>query len=324
MGPLRLAGLLYLGAAITVLPWALRGPRAQNRWRARNVARLAGVIVFGGVLGPIALLFGLTRAPASSVALWLSLETVFTALFAVLLFREHVGARGWIAVVVITAASIAIASPSEFEAGTAALLVATACACWGLDNNLTAVIDGFTPAQSTFAKGLAAGATNLALSAVVGDARLELGDVGYALAIGALAYGASLVLYVAGAQQLGATRSQMIFSSAPFFGAALAWAALGESLTIVHVLGALAMAAALVFVHRDQHAHEHDHEALVHTHWHRHDDAHHDHSHPGVAASAGHTHEHAHTALTHSHAHEPDLHHRHAHSVADSAVRDLE
>ena len=42
-----------------------------------------------------------------------------------------------------------------------ALFVAAACLCWGLDNNVTALIDGFTPAQSTAVKGLVAGAVNL-------------------------------------------------------------------------------------------------------------------------------------------------------------------
>jgi hypothetical protein len=31
--------------------------------------------------------------------------------------------------------------------------VLAACACWGLDNQLTALIDGITPSQTAFWKG---------------------------------------------------------------------------------------------------------------------------------------------------------------------------
>ena len=52
---------------------------------------------------------------------------------------------------------------------------------------------------------------------VVPDVRLVLGG----LLVGTLAYGASIALYITAAQQLGATRAQMVFATAPFFGAGL-------------------------------------------------------------------------------------------------------
>ena len=49
----------------------------------------------------------------------------------------------------------------------ALLLVAAAGFCWGIDNHLTALIDGITPTQSTFWKGAIAGGTNLILSVIL-------------------------------------------------------------------------------------------------------------------------------------------------------------
>jgi drug/metabolite transporter (DMT)-like permease len=204
LGPLRLAGLLYLGAAVGVLPWLARGGSARLRRDARNLRRLAGAVVFGGVLGPVLLLLGLASAPSASVALWLNLETVATALLAWLLFREHVGYRTAGAAALVVAAGALLAAPGGVGTWRAVAFVAAACVCWGLDNNLTALIDGFTPPQSTFAKGLVAGTVNLSLGLVL-EGPLP----------GAGAYGLSLVLYVAGAQQFGATRSQVLFASSP-------------------------------------------------------------------------------------------------------------
>ena len=41
--------------------------------------------------------------------------------------------------------------------------------CWGLDNNLTALVSGFTPAQTTVVKGMIAGAVNLTLGLSLGQ-----------------------------------------------------------------------------------------------------------------------------------------------------------
>lgn len=312
MSPLTLAGLLYLGAALGVLPFAFRsGPRSQRR-SGKNLLRLGGVVLFGGVLGPALLLVGLARAPAASVSLWLMLETPATALLGWAFFKEHLDRRTVAAVVLVTAASALLAGAPGTALIPSTLLVAGACACWGLDNNLSAVIDGFTPAQATLAKGVVAGTVNLVLGLIIETPTFSAANLGAALLLGALAYGASIVLYVRGAQQLGAVRSQLLFSSAPFFGVVLAWVALREPVLTSQLVASMLMVAAIVLLHRDRHAHAHAHEPMTHTHWHRHDDDHHDHDHV-TAVRGGHVHEHEHQRTSHSHPHPPDLHHRHRH-----------
>jgi len=193
------------------------------------------------------------------------------------------------------------------------LLVLLACVCWGLDNHLTALIDGITPSQSTFWKGLAAGVTNaiigVAMDPLVAAPALQLA----ALLVGTLAYGASIALYISSAQALGATRAQIAFASAPFFGVLFSVLALGESLIYAHlVAGALFIAGITLFAF-ERHAHHHAHEAMDHEHEHRHDDGHHDHEHPGLPSGTVHTHRHRHEPMAHAHPHWPDLHHRHDH-----------
>lgn len=313
--PLALAGFLYLGAACATLPFAVRG-RAQVQWNRKNVYRLGGAILFGGVLGPVLMLIGLHRAPAASTALWLGLETPATAILAVWLFREHLHARGWLAVGLVTAASVILAAPQDFSLAPAAGLIALACVAWGLDNSFTSLIDGFTPAQSTFVKGAVAGAINLTLALAL-DPSWTLGmHAVWAMAVGCLAYGASIVLYVSAAQHLGAVRSQMAFATAPFFGVALAWTLGGEPMTLAQLVAASLMVVSIFLGATERHAHAHAHAAVRHTHWHRHDDGHHDHAHAAGYTRAilgWHIHEHAHEALSHSHAHGSDLHHRHEH-----------
>jgi len=108
-----------------------------------------------------------------------------------------------------------------------------------------------------------------------------------------------------------------VFAAAPFAGAGLSLAVLGEPLGPVHALAAALLAVSVGALLVGRHAHLHVHEALEHVHSHRHDDGHHLHSHPGLAPGVRHTHAHRHEPLVHAHPHWPDIHHRHAHAPDD-------
>lgn len=313
--PVQLAGWLYLGAAIGVFPVLRRGRRRlfPARGDRRTALRLGGAILFGGVLGPVALLLGLRFASAASASLWLNLETAATAALGALFFRDHLPPRGWLAVAGVFGAGAVISAGAGSGGVTAALFIAAACVFWGLDNHLTALIDGITPAQTTFWKGIAAGTFNLVLAGVLGAGQPPVVTVLAAVGVGTVSYGISIALYISSAQHLGATRAQMFFASAPFLGAGVSWLVLGEPVGMSHVLGGGLLAGSLVLLFSESHSHRHTHEAMEHDHSHRHDDGHHNHVHPGLPASHRHAHPHRHEVLTHAHPHWPDLHHRHAH-----------
>ncbi|MHB1133163.1 MAG: DMT family transporter [Chloroflexota bacterium] len=313
LGPFGLAGLLYLGAGIGALAAQLLTARQGARWLPvghRNRIRLLGAVFFGGAVGPVLLLYGLQSAPAASVAIWLNLETVATALLAVLLFREHLGRLSWLANGGVFLAGVLLSLGSGWGGLLPALLVGAACVAWGMDNNLTAIIDDLTPNQITFWKGAVAGGTNLAIGlALEGQAPITF--VVGALVLGALSYGASISLYIAAAQRLGASRSQMLFSSAPFFGVALSLIFLREPLTPWQVAALVILVASLRLLFSEEHSHKHGHEPQAHVHIHDHAEDHHQHGAASIAGDDPEWHEHA--PVVHEHSHLPDLHHRHDH-----------
>ncbi len=315
LSPVQLAGLLYLGAALGTAPAAWRDRRTKRHARidGRNLARLAGAVLFGGVAGPVLVLLALRSSTSSSVALLLNLEMGATAALGVLLFREHIGTLGWLGIASGLAAGVLLCFGGGLPGLSAGLLVAGACVAWGLDNHLTALIDGLTPAEATAWKGLVAGSVNLALGIALQPLQGSWTHVLLALGIGVLSYGASILLYVLSAQHLGATRAQVAFSSSPFLGAGLSFVFLGEPALWRHAAAAALLLAGIALLLVDKHEHAHVHEALEHVHSHRHDDGHHDHVHPGLPPSTRHTHAHSHARLTHSHRHLPDIHHRHSH-----------
>jgi drug/metabolite transporter (DMT)-like permease len=312
----QLAGLLYLGAAagLAVPVWR-PGTRANLPWRLRgkNLFRLIGAIVFGGIAAPICLLMSLRFATATSISIWLTLESILTAVVAVIFFKEHMSAKSWLSVAGCVAASVILSWGSGTSGLTAGLLVALACLGWAVDNNLTALIDGLTPQEIAFWKGGVAGIFNFTLGLWLSPFHPAVAPVIWALIVGALCYGASLVLYISAAQMLGAMRSQMIFATAPWWGVAFSLVCLGETAGLQQLCAAVVFGGSIALLLLEQHSHSHSHEELSHIHMHSHDDRHHNHLHEGMPVDLQHSHWHTHEALSHAHPHWPDLHHRHAH-----------
>jgi drug/metabolite transporter (DMT)-like permease len=314
MSPWQLAGLLYLGSGLGLSLYRLLRrappvhlPRHEWPW-------LAGAIVVGGIVAPLLLMAGLAAMPASGAALLLNAESVFTALLAWFLFGENVNRRVALGLAAIALGAVVLSWPGEARFGSpvAALLVLGACLAWGLDNNLTRRVALADATWIAALKGLAAGAVNLALASALGAAWPGPGTLAAALALGFLAYGVSLALFVIGLCHLGAARAGAYFAVAPFCGAALALV-LGESASPA-LFAAGGLMALGVWLHlTEQHEHPHFHAALEHDHPHSHD-AHHQHEHdPPVPPGTNHRHPHRHAPLRHSHPHTPDAHHRHRH-----------
>lgn len=316
--PGMLAGLLYLGSGLGLLVLAfcrraIGKASGEAPLERRDLPWLAGATLVGGIFAPVLFLWGLARTGAAASSLLLNFEGVLTALVAMAWFGEAVGPRVLAGTLVMVVAGTVLAWPGAggLDASLPALAVVAACLCWGLDNNLTRRISGKDPVQIACTKGLVAGAVNFGI-ALGGGAAVPVGlTVGAALALGAVSYGLSLVLFVLALRHLGSARTGAHWSTAPFIGAAAAFA-LGESASAGTLIAFALMAVATWLVLTEHHAHEHTHERLVHSHRHVHD-AHHQHAHRGDEGPEPHAHEHIHEPTTHAHGHVPDLHHRHGH-----------
>jgi drug/metabolite transporter (DMT)-like permease len=313
--PWLLAAMLYLGSGIGLWAWRrLRGAPAVRPSRS-EWGWLAAATLCGGVIGPVLLMSGLAGMPATSASLLLNAEGVFTALLAWFVFKENFDRRIALGMLAIVAGALVLSWPGDMTlaAGWPALAVLGACLAWAIDNNLTRKVSLTDASFIAMLKGLAAGATNLALAVWLGATLPSAGPALAAALLGLLSYGASLVLFVIALRHLGTARTGAYFSVAPFFGALLAIGLLGEPVT-APILIAGALMALGVWLHlTEHHAHDHEHTALEHAHEHRHDE-HHQHAHnDSVDPNTRHSHAHRHLPMRHSHGHFPDGHHRHEH-----------
>jgi drug/metabolite transporter (DMT)-like permease len=317
VSPWTLASLLYLGSGIglgVIVLLRRNQIQAEAPLTRADLPWLAGTVLFGGVIGPVLLLIGLTNTDAASASLLLNLEAVFTLLLAWVLFREHVDRKLFSGALAIVAGALLLSWQGGIgSVGTGMVFISLACLSWAIDNNLTRKISAVDPFILASIKGLVAGSVNAGLAYAMGASLPGWLGVGSAMMLGFVSYGLGLVLFIVALRHLGTARTGAYYGTAPFIGALAATVIVGTPLTPVLVFSGLLMAFGAWLHLSERHVHGHTHDSVEHTHRHVHDE-HHQHVHDSqVIESEPHSHTHRHEPLTHSHPHYPDLHHRHTH-----------
>ena len=235
MPPILLAGFLYLGAGAGAgVLLLLRGKRAQAGVHtvafSRQEKPYVAAMVLLDVLAPILLLLGLRSASAASASLLNNFEIVATALFALLLFRESVSPRLWVAVGLITLGSCLLTLDVDgmFAFSGGAVLVLLATVCWGLENNCTRKLSQNNPILIVAVKGLGSGVISLVIGFLLGERVGGIEAAMLAMVVGFFTYGLSIALYIRAQRNLGAARTSAYYAASPFIGAVFSFLLLGE------------------------------------------------------------------------------------------------
>lgn len=318
--PLLLAGLLYLGSGLGLAALLLvrraRNPETAAGMRISGTEWpwLLGAILFGGMVGPALLMWGLTRTDGATASLLLNVEGVLTAVLAWLVFKENADRQIVLGMVAIVAGGVLLSwEPGGASLSAGTLLIIGACLAWAIDNNLTRKVSTNDAMLVACLKGLLAGAFNTGLALVSGAQLPQAQATSVAMVVGFLGYGLSLTLFVVGLRTLGTARTGAYFSVAPLFGVVISFVLWPQAPSLLFWVAVVLMALGVWLHLKERHEHEHTHEALEHVHHHRHDEHHqHEHGFPWDDREP-HSHPHRHAVLIHQHPHYPDIHHRHEH-----------
>lgn len=227
VSPTMMAALLYLGAGLGMLLLGVIRQKAgldasEQRLTRKDLPYTVGMIVLD-IAAPICLMAGLATTTSANASLLNNFEIVATSLIALLVFREAISRRLWIAIGLITLSSLILsfedASSLSFSSGS--LLVLAACVCWGFENNCTRMMSQSDPLEIVVLKGFGSGLGSLAIAFAVGESLPALPYVLGALLLGFLAYGLSIFFYVYAQRQLGAAKTSAYYAIAPFIGTGL-------------------------------------------------------------------------------------------------------
>ena len=316
--PTMMAAFLYLGAGLGLFLYGLvsRKKKTDNSLTKDELPYTIGMIVLD-IAAPILLMLGLEHTNSANASLLNNFEIVATSMIAFFVFQEALSKRLTLAIVLVTAASIALSfeeeSSVQFRSGS--LLVLGAACCWGLENNCTRMLSSKSSVQITTIKGIFSGLGSLVIALVIGEKLPGILWIGAVLLLGFVAYGLSINFYIKAQKDLGAAKTSAYYSLAPFLGVAFGMLLLNERPGIQFYVGLTIMIIATVLMVKDtiglQHTHEHYH---VHTHEHRHGNLVHTHVHEHIHT---HTHVHSKDESIHDHPFDTDKSdmHFHEHTV---------
>ena len=294
-----MASFLYFGAGVGVglmylFHWGKE--KKQDRLAREDLPYTIGMVILD-ILAPIFLMLGINIGSSANASLLGNFEIVATALIALLIFKEKISNKLWTAIALITISSaiLSFEGSGSFQFSVGSVFVLLAAVCWGLENNCTRRISEKSTYQIVTIKGLCCGMGSFVIAEIVGESLPKIEYVILAMALGFVAFGLSIFMYIRAQRDLGAAKTSAYYSVAPFIGAFLAFIVNGERLTIVYLFGLLFMIAGTVFVVADTLICNHKH---VHTHLvtHTHNGTTHTHT-------VTHEHSHNHVCQTHEHSH---------------------
>lgn len=324
--PIILAGLLYLGSGFGLLFYLLfnslkghKRDQIEASLQKSDIPWLLGIIICGGFLAPIILMYSLVSTPAATASLLLNFEAVATTIVAFLFFKEAVGKRIWVALGLISFSCIILSWDPLGELGfsLSAMGILICCIIWGLDNNFSRNISSKDPLSIVCIKGLGAGFLSVIVGIILAQKLPSLSTLLLVMLFGFCAYGGlTSVLFLLSLRQIGASRTGSLFAVAPFFGVAASFIIFSNPPEYSFYLSLPLMVIGTALLIFENHSHLHHHYGLTHEHRHIHD-THHMHEHnsnaPPISPSGEHSHMHSHEKIYHDHPHEPDIHHRHEH-----------
>lgn len=222
-----MAGFLYIGAGLGMGVIALvrtfsRGERTEERITRADLPYTLAMIVLD-ILAPIFLLLGLSFTTAANASLLNNFEIVATALIALMLFGEKISPRLWLGIgfVAASCALLSFEDISSLKFSLGSVFILLACLCWGVENNCTRRLSAKDPLEIVLLKGIFSGSGSVIIGLIVGERITHLWSVFAVLAVGCVAYGLSIFVYVYAQRLLGAARTSAYYAIAPFIGVLL-------------------------------------------------------------------------------------------------------
>lgn len=239
--PLALTAVVYTISGLSLIPFAKASFAFERR---DDYFYVLIVIIFGGVLAPVLLMYGLEETAASTAAILTNGEIVFTIALSSIFFGEKPHGRVGLFAVILVVIGLFIATTEDLKAlesivqlKTGNIMILAAMFMWAIDNNVSRRLTSrASPAKIAMVKSLAGGLVLIAIALALGKGGIIMGIkydmwiliVGMSIA----GFGGALLLFLEGIKRIGTVRTMSMFSLTPVFGIVIAALALGESITV--------------------------------------------------------------------------------------------
>lgn len=241
--------LLYFGSAVGLFLLMLFNKKQKFSLKPEKGESIfiIGVIIFD-ILAALFIVESLKYIDASTVSLISILEISFTIVISHFIFKTKISKNLIIAVILVSIGGILLSFDSsiKFKLSIASMLTVFATACWGLENNLTAKVSDKNPLLLVFYKCFAVAIFNLLFILNINIFELFINNW-YLLVIGFFTYGISILYYVYAINYIGISKTSIVFSFSPVFGALISLILFKEKITIYFVISLILMITGIYF-----------------------------------------------------------------------------
>jgi drug/metabolite transporter (DMT)-like permease len=257
--PLALTAVVYTISGLALIPFAKASFTFQTRG---DYFYVLVVTIFGGVLAPVLLMYGLQQTAASTAAILTNGEIVFTIVLSSIFFGEKPHGRIGLLAVILVVIGLVIATTEDlkaletiiqFNAGN--IMILASMFMWAVDNNVSRRLTSVaSPAKIAMVKSLAGGLVLVAIALALGKGNIITGiKFDMWILIGGMSiagFGGALLLFLEGIKRIGTVRTMSMFSLTPIFGIVIAALALGESITIFQAVATGLIIVGIILVGR--------------------------------------------------------------------------
>ncbi|MFL6490620.1 MAG: DMT family transporter [Nitrososphaera sp.] len=257
--PLALTAVVYTISGLALIPFAKASFTFQTR---DDYFYVVLVTIFGGVLAPVLLMYGLQQTAASTAAILTNGEIVFTIILSSIFFGERPHGRIGLFAVILVVIGLGIATTEDLKAletiiqfNTGNALILASMFMWAVDNNVSRRLTSrASPAKIAMVKSLAGGLVLLAIATALGKGSVISGiKFEMWILIGGMSiagFGGALLLFLEGIKRIGTVRTMSMFSLTPIFGIVIAALALGESITVFQSIATGLIIVGIILVGR--------------------------------------------------------------------------
>lgn len=252
-----MAGLLYLGAGVGMFLYTtisgIFGKKVVKEPLTKAELPYTIAMILLDIVAPILLMHGLSITTSANATLLNNFEIVATSLIALVVFKEFISKKLWVAIGLVTLASVILTFEGEgsFQFNIGSLMVLGAATCWGFENNCTRMLSHKSSEEIVIIKGIFSGLGSLIAAFILGE---QIPDWIYIIAVlilGFVSYGLSINFYIMAQAKLGAAKTSAYYSIAPFLGVAFSLLLVGERPEVQFYVALAVLLAGTVLIVRD-------------------------------------------------------------------------
>jgi drug/metabolite transporter (DMT)-like permease len=257
--PLALTAVVYTISGLALIPFAKASFTFE---RKDDYFYLLIVTIFGGVLAPVLLMYGLQQTAASTAAILTNGEIVFTIALSSIFFGEKPRGRVGLFAVILVVIGLIIATTEDLKAletivqlNAGNIMILASMFMWAIDNNVSRRLTSrASPAKIAMIKSLSGGLVLLAIALALGKGSIITGIkfdmwiliVGMSIA----GFGGALLLFLTGIKRIGTVKTMSMFSLTPIFGIVLAALTLGESISLFQGIATGLIIVGIILIYR--------------------------------------------------------------------------